>query len=740
MEVCDGMRDSMHRLAIIVVSVLSLAAAREGEPDEHVWRGEYDRALESVSEMPDTDRAAYFMMVGRVEEASSVMTADSDRFSAGFVAFKAERYEEAITVLNTEMANCYLEAYRRFIRGASRNNLRLYRAAAAEFDSLFDLVEAHEELRDHPVIERTVNIYAELIAHMGIDGAGSVERITHKDGLSGGSRFLLSRVYSGAGEIEEAERWLFAGIEAPFDTAAFAMFEEAAGFLSHLFSSYDVERLLAIADYALHRPRSSIAKDVAAVLLERYHGGEIRLREARRQAGIGNVRHAISISRRIFESSAPVDVKKEALLLVASLEYRLKRYGSSAESYRIFGMYYPSDDRSVMALDTAARIEVTRGNFPAALSIWKALRDRGDDSRLAQSAALSEAVLRYHRGSRGEAHRILEELLPSAHPDMAAALLYWLCRTAASKDVADGWMKKLRQDYPRSFYTTVAECGEGCPLLLSDTAARTTDRDELGAMERREREIFETIQPELPAYDPFLSHPVYQAYTYFLSRGMLEEASDCAGPLMGRFGGDRNRMISIYRDARSSGMIGLALSLANSRALYAPNGGLPAALRYPVAYSGVIGENSVARDIPADLALAVIREESRFDPTAMSRAGAVGLMQIMPSTGEWLATKIGVSDFSSEDLSDPAFSVAAGCWYLRHLLDRFEGSVVAALAAYNAGQSRIESWTRHFTPSTHPMIAIEMIGIRETREYVKRVLDAMAAYHSLYTIRSVDES
>lgn len=734
------MGDRMHRVAVVVVSILSLAAAREGGPDEHIWRGEFDRALTAASEMPDADRAAYLMMVGRVEEASSVVTEDSDRFSAGMAAFKAERYERAISLLNTEMTNRYLEVYRRFVRGASRKNLRYYRAAAAEFDSLFELVTACEELDDHPVIGRAVNTYVEVITHVGIGAAGSVGRIARNDGLSGTSRFLLSRMYSGAGQVEEAERWFFSGIEARYDTTAFAMFEEAAGDLLHRFSSYDEERMLAIADYSLYRPQSRIAKDATAFLLERYRGGEVRLREARYQAGIGNASRAISILRHIFESSAPVHVKKEALLLIASLEYHLKRHGSAAESYRIFGMYYPSDARSVMALDTAARIEVARGNFHAALSIWKTLRARRDNSRLAQSAALSEAVLRYHRGSREEAHRILDGLLPNAHPDMAAALLYWLHRTAATEEAGAGWVKRLRQDHPHSFYTAVTEYGKGFPLILSGTAARMTTRDELEEMERREREVFETISPELSASDPFLSHPVYQAYTYFLSHGMLEEASDCAGPLMGRFGGGRTRMVSIYRDARSSGMIGLALSLANGRALFQPEGGLPDALRYPVGYSGVIGENSVERRIPVRLVLAVVREESRFDPAVTSRAGAVGLMQIMPSTGEWLATKIGVTDFSYEKLSDPSFSITAGCWYLRHLLDRYDGSVVAALAAYNAGHSRIESWARRFTPAMHPMIAVEMIGIRETREYVKRVLDAMAAYRFIYTIRSVDES
>ena len=72
-----------------------------------------------------------------------------------------------------------------------------------------------------------------------------------------------------------------------------------------------------------------------------------------------------------------------------------------------------------------------------------------------------------------------------------------------------------------------------------------------------------------------------------------------------------------------------------------------------------------------------------------------------------------------------------GVWYLRFLLDRTEGSVIGALASYNAGYSRMSGWKKSFEPSKNPLIALELIGIEETRRYVKRVLGSMSAYREL---------
>jgi soluble lytic murein transglycosylase len=152
---------------------------------------------------------------------------------------------------------------------------------------------------------------------------------------------------------------------------------------------------------------------------------------------------------------------------------------------------------------------------------------------------------------------------------------------------------------------------------------------------------------------------------------------------------------------------------------------------YPIAFGAEIDAGVGARNLTPELVLAVIREESRFDEYAASPAGARGLMQLMPTTAEWIGRKIGRRRINVNDLDDPGFSIAAGCRYLRFLLDRGNGSIVAALAAYNAGHGRMKSWKSRHGPHIDPIAALELIGPMETRRYVRRVLDSMVAYDRL---------
>jgi len=103
----------------------------------------------------------------------------------------------------------------------------------------------------------------------------------------------------------------------------------------------------------------------------------------------------------------------------------------------------------------------------------------------------------------------------------------------------------------------------------------------------------------------------------------------------------------------------------------------------------------------------VIWTESKFDERAVSQKGAMGLMQIMPATGEWLAGKIG-EDFNEERLFCPEFNIRLGVFYLRYLLDKFECEE-RALAAYNAGEGNVRKWEDG------------EIRFRETRDFVRRV-------------------
>jgi soluble lytic murein transglycosylase len=109
-------------------------------------------------------------------------------------------------------------------------------------------------------------------------------------------------------------------------------------------------------------------------------------------------------------------------------------------------------------------------------------------------------------------------------------------------------------------------------------------------------------------------------------------------------------------------------------------------------------------------------------------------MQILPATGERLATESGKADFQSERLLDPVDNVALGTLYLQKLLSRYGGDLPRGLAAYNAGEVAVDKWQRRY-PNMEDDEFVESISYRETRSYVKRVLTNRRIYEALYRPR-----
>jgi soluble lytic murein transglycosylase len=135
------------------------------------------------------------------------------------------------------------------------------------------------------------------------------------------------------------------------------------------------------------------------------------------------------------------------------------------------------------------------------------------------------------------------------------------------------------------------------------------------------------------------------------------------------------------------------------------------------------------------LVAGLIRQESEFNPSVVSRAHAFGLMQLVPATGGMLARKEGIVPFNSTMLFDPRVNLKLGTTYLRAQLDRWNGSLEQTLAAYNAGPGRVQQWTAN-THFREPAEFIESIPFTETREYVQSVLRNAAVYRQLYEART----
>lgn len=151
-----------------------------------------------------------------------------------------------------------------------------------------------------------------------------------------------------------------------------------------------------------------------------------------------------------------------------------------------------------------------------------------------------------------------------------------------------------------------------------------------------------------------------------------------------------------------------------------------------VAYPLVFVPDEAAKFVSPEIILGLSRQESEFNPRAYSRAGARGVMQLIPTTAQITARKEGLVYSRSALLDDPTYNMTLGSAHLSHLLQRFDGSLIMTLAGYNAGAARVDRWTADYgdprSDSVDPLDWVELIPFSETRNYVQRVLENTQVY------------
>lgn len=156
-------------------------------------------------------------------------------------------------------------------------------------------------------------------------------------------------------------------------------------------------------------------------------------------------------------------------------------------------------------------------------------------------------------------------------------------------------------------------------------------------------------------------------------------------------------------------------------------------MRYPLRYEQILDAHADNYGLPPSLLAAVAYSESGFDPEAVSPAGAVGLMQLLPETAQGIADRTGGGGYRRRDLLDPEISVRYGAWYLSHLRQKYADHPQAldlALAAYNAGQGNVDRWV-----DAAPAGAVVEIPYPETRAYIRKVRHLQALYQRAYGLR-----
>lgn len=377
------------------------------------------------------------------------------------------------------------------------------------------------------------------------------------------------------------------------------------------------------------------------------------------------------------------------------------------------------------ALFSSGNMYLLNRGYPAAIQYYSDLATRFPGDKNAAAAHWRAGWLSYRLGLYDAAKRIFDEqirLYPSA-PETVSAL-YWRGRLYETLDhdpaLAVANYRAITHIYQHYFYAQLAR--QRLAALGGTQPASEPQLDSLRPI------------PEPHLVDTFPEDSPHLAKARLLANAGLNE-------YIAR---------EIKADPDSSSWSALAEAQIYSsygetfRAVRALKRALPDAatasiqsiplvywrILFPEAWWDTIQTESARNNLDPYLVASLIRQESEFDPSAISYADAYGLMQLLPSVGRKMAREEGIAHFQTFQLLDPAMNIRLGTRYLRQMLDRFGGVQEYALAAYNAGDNRVAEW-QAADPYSGMDEFVESIPFTQTREYVEAILRNEETYKAI---------
>ena len=494
--------------------------------------------------------------------------------------------------------------------------------------------------------------------------------------------------------------------------------KHARNSLSHLPKKLDARTAYAKAHtYYSHKQYNQAIKSFRNFV--RQHSGDQRTAKAHYMLGrahqsAGHYTKAEQVFRTVHERYG----SPAALYRIASLSVRRDREDKAISAYANFAKRYPQHDLADDALWQAAKAAERKSQFARAATLYGRLAehypqtDYGDEARWSAGFALycqeqySEALAAFERASQ-----------QARQPHIIDQSLYWAGKSAerlGQTQDATAFYRRAAAGFPRSYYSARA-------VLLGHKEQ----------VQLKKRPTDNPRQDDVPA----LAHRAHLERAGLLNQlGLRDWSATEMEQAVRDYKGHKTALKAIRDYYEALGHRDQAMRLS----LRMFDGQDPEELSriYPTYYWEEIAEAAAEAQIDPYLVLSVIRQESTFNEKAVSRAGARGLMQIMPHTGLNLARRLEVKPFELRALFDPAVSIRFGSYFLGDQMRQFTTAAGAdlgfelGLAAYNAGPHNARRWLKTF-PSEDPDAFVERIPFKETRLYVKLVLRNYAIYKAL---------
>ncbi len=365
------------------------------------------------------------------------------------------------------------------------------------------------------------------------------------------------------------------------------------------------------------------------------------------------------------------------------------------------------------ALDFAAVADVTPGHANAAEGLFRA------------------GLIRYRQGLPGDATILWTRYSQVTPPSDASRAEFWLAKAALAQGDSFAQSQHLEaavDSDPLSYYGFRARAlldGDAPP---NDPPTVTVPAPDWASLEAWITANYGAEDPS--QWQSFVASEAWQRGLELLDAALYGPAFDEIAPMADSAAGPWIRY-HIARAMYEAGRIRLAARAAQP--LMGALADAPPALQalvYPARFAAQANTAAAIEQVSPFLLLAVVRQESFFDETAVSAVGALGLTQVMPATATEIASDLGIADFKDGDLLKPEISLRFGAHYLASQLAGFGGNIHAALAAYNGGPGNAGRWAE--ASGGDPDLLLEAIDFSETRLYVEVVLQNYALYRYTY--------
>lgn len=482
------------------------------------------------------------------------------------------------------------------------------------------------------------------------------------------------------------------------------------------------------------------------VTLEHFSAEELFLRGVTLY-DLGKYDQAVRLFNSISLDAASADFREKLQLKTGQALYRARHYKDAEKAFALLKGKKIRKEMQEEVQFWLARALDKNGKGDEACHLFLSLADSSPDSELADDALFEAASIRKWQKNRTDSLQLLKKLL-SAYPQSTLKQnanweVAWGSYLEKDLVAAAGYFRTLMDDEnirEKALYwygRTLKASGDGKGAQSAFNCLITEYPMGFYALQYKQETQVKDDEPFLLPTNPYalFALPVgYERAKALITFGLFDEARQELSSIKAKSSRKHKSLTGIARLYLEMDDYYSAFALFRKERLriFDKESLFTWAISYPLGFRDFVSRNAATNDIPEGLIYSLIRAESSFLPTALSPAGAIGLMQLMPATAATIASN-GNGEFNANVLNSPNINIRYGVKHLRDLLTLYKKDVVLAVAAYNAGAGNVNRWRKAFGNMRTDEF-VENIPFAETREYVKKVLSGAGIYDRLYKL------